>query len=148
MIFTCFHSLLQIANAAESDKRDLKSELELMKTLKPHPHVIKLLGCVTESGKLTFFFSDKAILSTLRRFILTLRRMAGHHQLFIKHLHTTFKSRRHHQGAQLQRKNAILLKVIEEICLLLAFPNAKYKTHNGILKKKDSFTDFRTNFFE
>jgi len=29
----------------------LKAELELMKTLKPHPHVIKLLGCVTESGK-------------------------------------------------------------------------------------------------
>ncbi|XP_067031299.1 fibroblast growth factor receptor 3-like isoform X1 [Acropora muricata] len=39
-------------NAAESDKRDLKSELELMKTLKPHPHVIKLLGCVTEFGTL------------------------------------------------------------------------------------------------
>ncbi|XP_015774998.1 PREDICTED: tyrosine-protein kinase receptor Tie-1-like isoform X1 [Acropora digitifera] len=37
------------ANARESDKRDLKSELEVMKTLKPHPHVIKLLGCVTES---------------------------------------------------------------------------------------------------
>ncbi|XP_074634416.1 proto-oncogene tyrosine-protein kinase receptor Ret-like isoform X5 [Acropora palmata] len=37
------------ANAAESDKRDLNSELELMKTLKPHPHVIKLLGCVNES---------------------------------------------------------------------------------------------------
>ncbi|XP_044180726.1 fibroblast growth factor receptor 4-like [Acropora millepora] len=40
------------ANAAESDKRDLKSEVELMKTLKPHPHVIKLLGCVTESEPL------------------------------------------------------------------------------------------------
>ncbi|XP_067032626.1 fibroblast growth factor receptor 3-like isoform X6 [Acropora muricata] len=40
------------ANAAESNKRDLKSELELMKTLKPHPHVIKLLGCVTESEPL------------------------------------------------------------------------------------------------
>ncbi|XP_067030252.1 tyrosine kinase receptor Cad96Ca-like isoform X2 [Acropora muricata] len=40
------------ANAAESDKRDLKSELELMKTLKPHPHVIKLLGCVTKSEPL------------------------------------------------------------------------------------------------
>ncbi|XP_067030263.1 fibroblast growth factor receptor 1-like isoform X3 [Acropora muricata] len=40
------------ANARESDKRDLKSELELMKTLKPHPHVIKLLGCVTESEPL------------------------------------------------------------------------------------------------
>ncbi|XP_015751961.1 PREDICTED: fibroblast growth factor receptor homolog 1-like [Acropora digitifera] len=40
------------ANSVESDKRDLKSELELMKTLKPHPHVIKLLGCVTESEPL------------------------------------------------------------------------------------------------
>ncbi|XP_067030266.1 fibroblast growth factor receptor 1-like isoform X2 [Acropora muricata] len=40
------------ANAPESDKRDLKSELELMKTLKPHPHVIKLLGCVTKSEPL------------------------------------------------------------------------------------------------
>ena len=26
------------------------SELEMMKTPKPHRHVIKLLGCVTESG--------------------------------------------------------------------------------------------------
>ncbi|XP_015768091.1 PREDICTED: fibroblast growth factor receptor 2-like isoform X5 [Acropora digitifera] len=40
------------ANAPESDKRDLKSELELMKRFKPHPHVIKLLGCVTESEPL------------------------------------------------------------------------------------------------
>ena len=44
-----------VANAAESDKRDLKSELELMKTLKPHPYVIKLLGCVTESGTNSIF---------------------------------------------------------------------------------------------
>ena len=51
LISTCFYLLIQTANAPESDKRDLKSELELMKTLKPHPHVIKLLGCVTESGK-------------------------------------------------------------------------------------------------
>ena len=40
-----------VAEAPESDKKDLLSELEVMKTLKPHPHVIKLLGCVTESGK-------------------------------------------------------------------------------------------------
>ncbi|XP_068686985.1 fibroblast growth factor receptor 3-like [Montipora foliosa] len=40
------------ANAPGSDKRDLKSELDLMKTLKPHPHVIKLLGCVTETDPL------------------------------------------------------------------------------------------------
>ena len=30
-------------------------ELETMKQLKPHPHVIKLLGCVTESGELWLF---------------------------------------------------------------------------------------------
>ncbi|XP_078379478.1 tyrosine-protein kinase receptor Tie-1-like isoform X3 [Oculina patagonica] len=37
------------ANAAESDRKDLLSELELIKKLKPHPHVIKLMGCVTET---------------------------------------------------------------------------------------------------
>ena len=41
-----------LGNATESDKRDLMTELDTMKQLKPHPHVIKLLGCVTESGKL------------------------------------------------------------------------------------------------
>jgi len=36
-------------NAPDSDRKDLLSELELMKQLKNHPHVIKLMGCVTES---------------------------------------------------------------------------------------------------
>lgn len=36
-------------NARETDREDLMSELEMMKKLKPHPHVIKLMGCVTES---------------------------------------------------------------------------------------------------
>ncbi|XP_068685585.1 fibroblast growth factor receptor 3-like isoform X4 [Montipora foliosa] len=40
------------AGAPESDKKDLLSELEVMKTLKPHPHVIKLIGCVTQSEPL------------------------------------------------------------------------------------------------
>ena len=40
-----------LAKARETDKKDLLSELEVMKKLKPHRHVIKLLGCVTESGK-------------------------------------------------------------------------------------------------
>ena len=40
-----------IENAPESDRMDLLSELEVMKKLKPHPHVIKMIGCVTESGK-------------------------------------------------------------------------------------------------
>nr|XP_058958257.1 neogenin-like isoform X1 [Pocillopora verrucosa] len=39
-------------NATESDKRDLMKELDTMKQLKPHPYVIKLLGCVTESEQL------------------------------------------------------------------------------------------------
>ena len=40
-----------LANAPASDKKDLLSELDVMKKLKPHPHVIKLLGCITETGK-------------------------------------------------------------------------------------------------
>ena len=43
--------LPQIDNAPKSDKVDLLSELEVMKKLKPHPHLIKMIGCVTESGK-------------------------------------------------------------------------------------------------
>ena len=39
-------------NSPETDRRDLLRELDTMKQLKPHPHVIKLLGCVTETGKL------------------------------------------------------------------------------------------------
>ncbi|XP_078381428.1 uncharacterized protein LOC144664191 [Oculina patagonica] len=39
-------------NAPDSDRKDLLSELELIKKLKPHPHVIKLLGCVTETDPL------------------------------------------------------------------------------------------------
>lgn len=49
-----------IENAPETDKKDLLSELELMKKLRPHPHVIKLMGCVSESGKteLKYVFYD------------------------------------------------------------------------------------------
>ncbi|CAH3161340.1 unnamed protein product, partial [Pocillopora meandrina] len=39
-------------HASESDRKDLLSELRLMKELDAHPHVIKLLGCVTKSGPL------------------------------------------------------------------------------------------------
>ena len=37
-------------SAQEVERKDLFSELEVMKKLKPHPHVIKLLGCVTITG--------------------------------------------------------------------------------------------------
>ena len=43
---------VSLDDASESDTRDLVNELETMKQLKPHPHVIKLLGCVTETGEL------------------------------------------------------------------------------------------------
>ena len=42
---------LFLANAPDSDRKDLLAEVDLMKKLKPHPHMIKLLGCVTETGK-------------------------------------------------------------------------------------------------
>ena len=42
-----FFSLLLFLSA---DRKDLLSELELMKNLKTLLHVIKLMGCVTESG--------------------------------------------------------------------------------------------------
>ena len=37
-----------IANYSPSDQKDLLSELDLLKKLKPHPNVIRLLGCVTK----------------------------------------------------------------------------------------------------
>jgi len=35
-------------NSSKSDLKDLMSELDLLKRLKPHPNVIRLLGCVTK----------------------------------------------------------------------------------------------------
>ena len=51
------------ADAPDSDRKDLLSELEVMKTLKPHPNVIKLLGCVTESGRLLSFDTNLYVAS-------------------------------------------------------------------------------------
>ena len=62
------------ANAAESDKRDLMKELDTMKQLKPHPYVIKLLGCVTESGMLWLCGSNFAVHIFLMIYFVTLSR--------------------------------------------------------------------------
>lgn len=35
-------------NATEKERADLHSELQVMKTLDPHPNVVRLLGCCTE----------------------------------------------------------------------------------------------------
>ncbi|XP_034234117.1 tyrosine kinase receptor Cad96Ca [Thrips palmi] len=39
-------------NAAEKERTDLLQELAVMKTLEPHPNVVRLLGCCTESDPL------------------------------------------------------------------------------------------------
>lgn len=35
-------------NATDKERADLVAELQIMKTLEPHPNVVKLLGCCTE----------------------------------------------------------------------------------------------------
>ena len=47
-----FYSWAFTENAQAIERGDLLSELQIMKKLKPHPHVIKLLGCVTLTGKI------------------------------------------------------------------------------------------------
>lgn len=37
-------------NAGERERLDLIQELQVMKSLEPHPHVVKLLGCCSERG--------------------------------------------------------------------------------------------------
>ena len=53
-------SNLSLYGTSKSDRRDLLKELEAMKWLEPHPRVIKLLGCVTETGELfSLTFHDR-----------------------------------------------------------------------------------------
>lgn len=37
-------------NAGERERLDLIQELQVMKSLEPHPHVVKLLGCCSDRG--------------------------------------------------------------------------------------------------
>ena len=45
--------------ATAKDKHDMLTELNVMKGLKSHPHVLKLIGCCSLSGKL--YLKTKAI---------------------------------------------------------------------------------------
>ena len=40
-------------DSPSDERRALLKELRVMKMLKPHPNVISLLGCVSESGECT-----------------------------------------------------------------------------------------------
>ena len=46
-----FIFFLNEANATGKDKQDMITELNVMMSLKPHPHVLKLIGCCSSSGK-------------------------------------------------------------------------------------------------
>ena len=48
----CFPYLCHEETATAKDKHDMITELNVMKGLKPHPHVLKLIGCCSLSGKL------------------------------------------------------------------------------------------------
>jgi len=41
---------LILDGANESQRKDLQSELNVMKELAPHKHVVELLACITKSG--------------------------------------------------------------------------------------------------
>ena len=42
------------AKASRKDHDDFDNELKLMKKLKPHQHVVQLLGCCTKEGRNSF----------------------------------------------------------------------------------------------
>ena len=63
------------ANAAELNKRELMKKLDTMTQLEQHPYVIKLLGCVTESGMLWLCRSNFAVHILLRIYSVTLSRL-------------------------------------------------------------------------
>ena len=39
-----------VENPEEKDKNEFMDELELMKEIKPHPNIVRLLGCCTRKG--------------------------------------------------------------------------------------------------
>lgn len=45
-------------SAGDKERQDLLKELQVMKTLKPHPNIVTLLGCCTDKGQL---FSTKSV---------------------------------------------------------------------------------------
>ncbi|KAG5666292.1 hypothetical protein PVAND_017843 [Polypedilum vanderplanki] len=55
-------------NATESEKKDLISELQVMKTLEPHINVVRLLGCCTEKDPI-FVIIEYVALGKLQTFL-------------------------------------------------------------------------------
>ncbi|XP_065349931.1 tyrosine kinase receptor Cad96Ca-like [Cloeon dipterum] len=55
-------------NAGDKEREDLQQELQVMKTLDPHPNVVRLLGCCTEKEPL-FVIMEYASLGKLQSFL-------------------------------------------------------------------------------
>ena len=55
-------------NATDKDRKDLLNELAVMKTLDPHPNVVRLLGCCTEKGKVYISLENLLVTIFLKSF--------------------------------------------------------------------------------
>lgn len=51
MLVTCGVSFFLTDNADKQQKKEFLAELELMKTMAPHPNVVGLVACATKSGQ-------------------------------------------------------------------------------------------------
>ncbi|XP_066024083.1 fibroblast growth factor receptor 1 [Pocillopora verrucosa] len=69
-------------DAKESEREDLLSELNLLKRLKPHPHVIKLLGCITEEKETPYVIIEYVPYGDLLGY---LRRSRGLHDCYYEY---------------------------------------------------------------
>ena len=49
----------------DQDVIDLISEMEMMKTIGKHDHIINLLGCCTQNGTLLLYLSNNAFIFKL-----------------------------------------------------------------------------------
>lgn len=65
-------------NATESEKKDLISELQVMKTLEPHVNVVRLLGCCTEKDPV-FVIIEYVALGKLQTFLRNSRVEKNYH---------------------------------------------------------------------
>lgn len=65
-------------NANESEKKDLMSELQVMKTLEPHVNVVRLLGCCTEKDPI-FVIIEYVALGKLQTFLRNSRMEKNYH---------------------------------------------------------------------
>lgn len=65
-------------NAIESEKKDLMSELQVMKSLEPHVNVVRLLGCCTEKDPV-FVIIEYVALGKLQTFLRNSRMEKNYH---------------------------------------------------------------------